>query len=165
MCLTLLIIVRHIYADGRNWYGDFLWGRVWFGLRLRIRLRFTIWLSFPVRISFWYRYSEKSSVLSSQKNWKDRLLWKRYPLRNNSNFPLKEIQITKKKNISNAPFSKAKSENEKQIKNEPELTSSKEPNLNQPPEFDYYLFDLTGEILWVCSFRRNFWKNSCKVHF
>ena len=60
---------------------------------------------------------------------------------------MKEIQITKKKNISNAPFSKAKSENEKQIKNEPELTSSKEPNLNQPPEFDYYLFDLTGEIL------------------
>ena len=81
MSLTLLIIVRHIYVDGRNWYVDFLWGRVWLGLRLRIRLRFTIWLSFPVRISFWYRYSGKSSVLSSQKNRKDQVALKKISLK------------------------------------------------------------------------------------
>ena len=30
-----------------------------------------------------------------------------------------------------------------------------ELNLSQPQEFDYYLFDLTGEIWPLCSLRRN----------
>ena len=42
-----------------------------------------------------------------------------------SNLPSKEKQITKEKNISNTPLSNAKSEKEKQIKNDQKRTSSK----------------------------------------
>ena len=51
---------------------------------------------------------------------------------------LQEKQIAKKNNIFNTPLSNAKSEKEKQVKNDQKRTSSKEPNLNQPPEFHNY---------------------------
>ena len=68
---------------------------------------------------------------------------------------LKEKQITKKKDISNTPLNNAKSEKEKQIKNDQKRTSSKGPNLNQPPGFGNYLYNLAEEIWPLCSFRRN----------
>ena len=48
-----------------------------------------------------------------------------------SNLPLKEKQITKKKNVSNTLLSNANSEKKKLIKNDRKRTSSKEP-FNQP---------------------------------
>ena len=122
-----------------------------FQLRVRLRLKFASQSGVPLR---------KSSVLPFQNNLsesqKDQVTPKKTSIKElESNFSLKERENKKEYNISNASLSNAKSEKEKLIKNNQKRTSSKDTNLNQPPEFDDYLFDLAEEACSLCRSRRN----------